>query len=138
MIPVQITDKVRGFTRGLHLLRFYSHGFRRYLITLLVLCVLLGLMETFQIVLLYPIMNATIDFHGAGIALFEPFYTVIRGFFALPDIVLFSLLFILLVFLTYFVSLTYSLVSFSLTKKIGCVTRSAKISPATKDLSYPS
>jgi ATP-binding cassette, subfamily B, bacterial len=118
MISNGIKNTFHGFQRGIHLLRFYSDGFKRYLITLLILSILLGLMETFQIVLLYPIMNATIDFQGPAIALFEPFYAFVRSFVSLPDIVLFSLLFILLVFLTFVVSLAYSFVSYYLTKKV--------------------
>jgi ABC-type multidrug transport system fused ATPase/permease subunit len=114
----RINDTLHGFRKGIHLLRYYSNGFRRYLLTLLILSILLGLMETFQIVLLYPIMNATIDYQGPEIALFEPFYTFVRSFVSLPDIVLFSLLFILLVFLTFLVSLVYNFLSLSLTKKV--------------------
>jgi|SRR5208337_214653 len=118
MINDWINTTLHGFRRGTQLLRFYSDGFRGYLITLLFMSVLLGLMETFQIVLLYPIMNATINFQGPGISLFEPFYTFVRGFTSLPDIVLFSILFILLVSLTFVVSLIYSYLSLSLTKKV--------------------
>lgn len=100
------------------LFEYYSRGYKGYLVTLLLLSVLLGLMETFQIVLLYPIMNATIDFQGPEIALFEPFYTYVRSYSDLPDIVLFSLLFILLVFLTFAVSLVYRYLSLYLTKSV--------------------
>jgi|GEM_PF-540157 len=100
------------------LFEYYSRGYKGYLAILLLLSVLLGLMETFQIVLLYPIMNATIDFQGPEIALFEPFYNYVRSFSDLPDIVLFSLLFILLVFLTFVVSLVYRYLSLYVTKKV--------------------
>lgn len=116
--PEWIHHHVQDYKRLFELLRYYSGGYRRYLVILLILGILLGLMETFQIVLLYPIMNATIDFQGSGIAIFEPFYTFVRGLVDLPDIVLFSLLFIVLVFLTYVLSLVYRYISLDLTKKV--------------------
>ncbi|NLA31500.1 MAG: ABC transporter ATP-binding protein, partial [Methanomicrobiales archaeon] len=75
-------------------------------------------METIQIVLLYPIINATINFQGSEITIFEPLYTFIQNSIALPPIVIFSLLFILIVFLTFFVSLVYRYLSLYLTKKV--------------------
>ncbi|NLA39349.1 MAG: ABC transporter ATP-binding protein, partial [Methanomicrobiales archaeon] len=75
-------------------------------------------METIQIVLLYPIINATINFQGSEITIFEPLYTFIQDSIALPPIVIFSLLFILIVFLTFFVSLVYRYLSLYLTKKV--------------------
>jgi ABC-type multidrug transport system, ATPase and permease components len=114
----RIIGQIHDFQRLFHLLQYFSKGYLGYLIVLLVLSVLLGLMETFQIVLLYPIMNATIDFQGSGIALFEPFYSFVRSLVNLPDIVLFTLLFILLVFLTFAISLVYRYISLNLTKKV--------------------
>ncbi|MCK9630536.1 MAG: ABC transporter ATP-binding protein/permease [Methanoregula sp.] len=118
-----ITNNLQKFHEDIQILRFYSVGVGHLLIALLILSVLLGFLETFQIVLLYPIMNATIDFQGTEIALFEPFYTIVRSFSILPDIVLFSLLFILLVILTFLVSLTYNIVSLYLTKKVVLKTK---------------
>ena len=117
-----ITGRINGnrksFERFLEIANFYSHGYKLYLFAMLVLSVLLGLMETFQIVLLYPIMNATIDFQGQEIAIFEPLYNYVRSLFDLPDIVLFSLLFILLVILTFIVSMIYRYTSFYVTRKV--------------------
>lgn len=118
MINDTIQSILHGLGKGSRLLRFYSAGFRGYLIILLMLSVLLGLMETIQIVLLYPIINASINFQGSEIALFEPFYTFVRNYVSLPDIVLFCLLFILLVSLTFLVTLVYKYLSLSLTKKV--------------------
>ena len=114
----RISANRKSFKRFIEIADFYSHGYKFYLLALLVLSVLLGLMETFQIVLLYPIMNATIDFQGGEIAIFEPLYNFVRSFFNLPDIVLFSLLFILLVILTFVVSMIYRYMSFYVTKKV--------------------
>lgn len=114
----RVIGQLHDFQRLYHLLGYFSKGYLGYLAVLLLLSVLLGLMETFQIVLLYPIMNATIDFHGSGIAVFEPFYTFVRSLVTLPDIVLFTLLFILLVFLTFVISLVYRYVSLDLTKRV--------------------
>jgi len=121
-IQATITGWVGELANDIHrigiLFEYYSRGYKGYLAILLLLSVILGLMETFQIVLLYPIMNATIDFKGPEIALFEPFYQYVRSFSSLPDIVLFSLLFILLVFLTFIVSLVYRYLSLYVTKKV--------------------
>jgi ATP-binding cassette, subfamily B, bacterial len=114
----RVIGQLHDLQRLYHLLGYFSKGYLGYLAVLLLLSVLLGLMETFQIVLLYPIMNATIDFHGSGIAVFEPFYSFVRSLVNLPDIVLFTLLFILLVFLTFVVSLIYRYISLDLTKKV--------------------
>lgn len=114
----QMSCKKNGLKRAIEIVNFYSYGYKRYLFTLLVLSVLIGLMETFQIVLLYPIMNATIDFQGQEIGIFEPFYNLVRSYFDLPDIVIFSLLFILLVVLTFLVSLVYRYISLYFTRKL--------------------
>lgn len=99
-------------------MRFYSYGYRRYLAALFVLSIVQGFMETLQIILLYPIINATIDFKGSEIAIFEPFYAFVQSSVALPPIVLFSLLFILVVVLTFIISLGYKYLSLYLTKKV--------------------
>ncbi|MEG3056927.1 MAG: hypothetical protein RQM90_13320 [Methanoculleus sp.] len=103
-----MADAFDGLRRMIQLLRFYSYGYKRYLAVLFVLSIIQGFMETLQIILLYPIINATIDFRGSEIAIFEPFYTFVQDSIALPPIVLFSLLFILIVILTFIISLVYS------------------------------
>lgn len=113
-----MTGTLDGLQRIIQLLSFYSYGYKRYLFALFVLSILQGFMETLQIILLYPIINATINFQGSEIAIFEPFYTFIQNSVALPPIVLFSLLFILIVFLTFFISLVYRYLSLYLTKKV--------------------
>jgi ABC-type multidrug transport system fused ATPase/permease subunit len=116
--------KIRELRRVIRLLDFYSYGLKRYLFLLLVFSVLLGIMETFQIVLLYPIMNATIDFQGTGLSLFEPLYAFVRNTIDLPDIVAFSLLFIVLVFLTFIVTLVYNTLSLYFTRSVILKTKS--------------
>jgi ATP-binding cassette subfamily B protein/subfamily B ATP-binding cassette protein MsbA len=118
-----LQERYRNLMEGFRLLAYYSHGYRRYLAALLAMSIVLGLMETFQIVLLYPIMNATIDFQGPQIAMFEPFYNAVRNLIHLPDIVLFSLLFILLVSLTFILSLVYRYTSIYLTKNVITTTK---------------
>jgi len=113
-----VADAFDGLRRMIQLLRFYSYGYKRYLAVLFVLSIIQGFMETLQIILLYPIINATIDFRGSEIAIFEPFYTFVQDSIALPPIVLFSLLFILIVILTFIISLVYRYLSLYLTKKV--------------------
>lgn len=107
-----------NYYRTFQIMHFYSRGFKRDLLVLLVLSVLLGLMETFQIVLLYPILNVSFNLQDGGITLFEPLYNLVRNTFNLPEIVSFSLLFILFVFLTLIVSLAYKYISLQFTKKV--------------------
>ncbi|MCK9631773.1 MAG: ABC transporter ATP-binding protein/permease [Methanoregula sp.] len=85
---------------------------------LLFLSIILGLMETFQIVLLYPILNASFNLQDAGIPFFEPLYAAVRNTIHLPEVVAFSLLFIVFVFLTFVVTLIYKYLSLYLTKAI--------------------
>lgn len=113
-----MTGTLNDLQRILQLLRFYSYGYKRYLFALFALSILQGLMETFQIILLYPIINATINFQGSEIAILEPFYTLVQNSVDLPAIVLFSLLFVLIVLLTFLVSLVYRYLSLYLTKKV--------------------
>ena len=106
------------------ILYFYTRGLKRYLFALLFFSVLLGLMETFQIVLLYPILNASIDLQNQGLTIFDPLYGFLRSTIPLPDVVAFSLLFILLVFLTFIVTLVYKYISLFFTKKVIVKTKS--------------
>jgi len=113
-----IIGGIENLRRVYTLIKFYSEDYKKYLVILIVLSIVLGLMETFQIVLLYPIMNATIDFAGPQITIFEPFSDFFRNRFAMPDIVLFSYLFILLVLMTFLLSLVFRYISLYLTKKV--------------------
>jgi len=107
-----------NFRNALHILFFYAQDFRQYLLALLFLSIILGLMETFQIVLLYPILNASFNLQDAGIPFFEPLYAAVRNTIHLPEVVAFSLLFIVFVFLTFVVTLIYKYLSLYLTKAI--------------------
>jgi len=119
-----ISQEISTFKRVYKILSFYSYGLKRYLFALILFSVLLGLMETFQIVLLYPILNASIDLQDQGISVFEPLYTFVRNTVALPDVIAFSLLFILLVFLAFIVTLVYKYISLFFTKKVIINTKS--------------
>jgi ATP-binding cassette subfamily B protein/subfamily B ATP-binding cassette protein MsbA len=117
-VKKHLSRAVKRYRRSVHLLHFYTKGFKRLLITLLVFSMLLGLMETSQIVLLYSILNASFDLPDAGIRLFEPLYNLVRNIIDLPDIVAFCLLFILVVFLTFLVAIIQRTISLQLTKVI--------------------
>ena len=104
--------------RAFQILDFYSGGFKRDLLALLVLSVLLGLMETFQIVLLYPILNASFNLQDGGVTLFEPLYNLVKNTIKLPEVVSFCLLFIFSVFLTFIVTLVYKYTSLRFTKNV--------------------
>jgi len=108
----------KKYHRTFQIFNFYSRGFKRYLFALLVLSVLLGLMETFQIILIYPILNASFSLNGEGISLFEPLYNFVRNTLDLPEIVSFCLLFIIFVFLTFVVSLVYIYITSQFSKTV--------------------
>jgi ATP-binding cassette, subfamily B, bacterial len=109
---------LKKYRRIFQIFQFYSKGFERYLLGLIVFSILLGLMETFQIVLLYPILNASFNLQNQGITFFEPLYNFVRSVVHLPDIVAFCLLFILLVFLTFLATLIYKFLSLTFTKDV--------------------
>jgi len=108
----------RKFRKIFQLLQFYSRGFKRNLLGLAIFSILVGLMETFQIVLLYPILNASFNLQNQGVMFFEPLYNFVRNIVQLPDVITFCLLFIVLVFLTFLATLIYKYLSLSLTKKV--------------------
>lgn len=109
---------MKRYRRSVHILHFYTKGFKRNILALLVFSMLLGLMETSQIVLLYSILNASFDLPDAGILLFEPLYNLVRNIIDLPDIVAFCLLFILVVFLTFLVAIIQRTISLQFTKAV--------------------
>ena len=113
-----LSRAVKRYRRSVHILHFYTKGFKRNILALLVFSMLLGLMETSQIVLLYSILNASFDLPDAGILLFEPLYNLVRNIIDLPDIVAFCLLFILVVFLTFLVAIIQRTISLQFTKAV--------------------
>lgn len=104
--------------RSFQILDFYSRGLRRHLFTLLFFSVLLGLMESFLIVLIYPILDASFALNNAGNSFFQPLYNLVRNTLDLPNVISFCLVFILFAFLTFIVSLVYRYASLQFTKKI--------------------
>ncbi|MCP1663260.1 ABC-type multidrug transport system fused ATPase/permease subunit [Methanocalculus sp. AMF5] len=114
----RLQRSVARYRRTYTILEFYSRGFKRHLLALLVFSMLLGLMETFQIVLLYPILNASFNIQEAGIPFIEPLYSIVRSYSSLPEIVTFCLLFIGFVFLTFVVTILYKLISLLFTKAV--------------------
>jgi ABC-type multidrug transport system fused ATPase/permease subunit len=115
----------RRFGKSLQILHYYSQGFQGDLLALVILSITLGLMETFQIVLLYPILNASFNLEDQSLTFFEPLYNFVRSIIDLPDVVAFCLLFILLVFLTFVVSLAYKYLSLKFTKGVITTTKSS-------------
>ena len=112
-------NRVLGkYNDSFQILNFYSKGFKRDLLILLILSVLVGLMETFQIVLLGPILDASFNLQAGELFFFAPLYTLVRNTLRLPDVIAFCLLFIIFVFLTVIVSLLYSYFSLRFTKKV--------------------
>lgn len=102
----------------LNILNFYSKGFYNYIFAIFGLSLIIGLLETLQIVLLYPILTESLHLTQDNLTYFEPFYVLIRETTNLPGIVSFCLLFIFFIFLTFIVTITYYRISFSFTKEI--------------------
>ena len=100
------------------IINFYIRDVKIDLFLLAVSSILVGLMETFQIILLYQILNAAFNLQEETTIFFEPFYNLIRNSLNLPDVVAFCLLFILLVFLTFIATLIYQYLSLKFTMEI--------------------
>jgi len=114
----RINRGLKRHRRTLGILHFYSRGLKLHLLALVAFSMLLGLMETFQIVLLYPILNASFNLQDAGIPFFEPFYNIARNAVDLPEVVVFCLLFMLFVILTLFATIAYKIVSLKFTRAV--------------------
>lgn len=104
--------------RTFEIFHFYTKGFKKNLLALVFFSIFLGFMETFQIVLLYPILNASFNLPDQGITFFEPLYNFVRSTVNLPDVIAFCLIFIILVFLTLLATLMYKYLSLSFTKAV--------------------
>lgn len=109
---------VKQFLKKLEILSFYSEGLQFRILALFIFSVLLGLLETFQLVLLYPILSTSIDIQDSGTTIFDPFYAFISNSINLPTIVVYTLVFIIVIFLTFVVTLIYRLLSLQLTKAV--------------------
>lgn len=114
----QLNVELESYRRSLSILSFYSRGLKPHLVALVFFSILLGLMETIQIVLLYPILNASFNLQDAGIPFFEPLYNIARNVISLPEVVIFCLLFIFFVVLTFFATIAYKLVSLKFTRAV--------------------
>jgi len=114
----RIHRKSKKYRLALKILKFYSKGFKLHLLALVLFSILLGLMETFQIVLLYPILNASFNLQDAGIPVFQPLYNIVKSVVELPEVVVFCLLFIFFVILTAFTTITYKIISLKFTKAV--------------------
>lgn len=113
-----LNTELQRYRRTVSILSFYSRGLKLHLVALIFFSILLGLMETFQIVLLYPILNASFNLQDAGIPFFEPLYNIVRNALSLPEVVVFCLLFIIFVVLTFFATIAYKLVSLKFTRAV--------------------
>ncbi|NLI73512.1 MAG: ABC transporter ATP-binding protein [Euryarchaeota archaeon] len=108
----------KRYHKPLKILHFYSKDFKQYIVALAAFSILLGMMETLQIVLLYPILNASFDLQDVGIPFLEPIYGVALNIVQLPEIVTFSLLFIVFVILTFLVTIVYKWITLRFTKAV--------------------
>jgi len=101
-----------------HIIGFYIRDFKMDLSLLVIFSILVGLLETSQILLLYPILNASFNLEEKTTIFFEPLYNLIRNSLNFPDVVSFCLLFILLVFLSLIAMLFYQYLSLKFTMKV--------------------
>jgi ABC-type multidrug transport system fused ATPase/permease subunit len=108
----------KKYRNAFDLLCFYSEGLKIRISGLFIFSILLGLLETFQLVLLYPILSTSMGIQDSGSTVFEPFYIFISQCFDLPTIVVYTLLFIIVVILSFVVTLIYRLLSLQLTKAV--------------------
>lgn len=117
-VKSRLSREIRRYRRTFRILQFYSRGFKLHLLALFVFSMLLGLMETFQIVLLYPILNASFNLQEVSIPFFEPLYNIVLSSVGLPGVVTFCLLFIVFVVLTFLATITYKMTSLKFIKAV--------------------
>jgi len=98
------------------ILNYYSKDYRKYIFALFVLSLVIGLFETLQIVLLYPILTESLHLADDNLTFFQPLYNFVRTTMDLPGIVSFCLIFILLVFIGFITTLIYYRISFGFSK----------------------
>jgi len=113
-----LDSPLRKYSLIFKILNFYSKDFYNYIFAIFGLSLVIGLLETLQIVLLYPILTESLHLTEDNLAFFEPLYILIRTTLNLPGIVSFCLLFIFLVFLSFIATITYYRISFIFAKKI--------------------
>ena len=117
-LKYQLEKKMDRYRRTYSIIEFYSRGLKLHLFALVILSILLGLMETFQIIILYPIISASFSLKDVGLPFFEPLYDLVRTYIALPEVVAFCLIFIGFVILTFVATISYKLISLKFTKAV--------------------
>lgn len=123
LLPSFLCETTQKYKKAYQILDFYSRGLKFHLILLLCLSILIGLMETFQIVLLYPILNASFDLKGSGLTIIDPLYAFVQTYIALPEVVAFCLLFMGFVILTFLATVIYTWFSLVFTRIITVRTK---------------
>lgn len=117
-IKCHLNRQLKRIRRTYTILKFYSRGLKQYFLALVFFGMLVGLMETSQIILLYPILNASFNLREVGIPFFQPLYDLVRTYINLPEVIAFCLLFIGLVIMTIATTLIYKLISLKFTKAV--------------------
>lgn len=117
-IKYRLNWQLERIRRAYTILEFYYRGLKLHLLALVFFGLLVGLMETFQVVLLYPILNASFDLQEVNIPFFEPLYDLVRTYIHLPEVVAFCLLFIGFAIMTVATTFIYKLISLMFTKTI--------------------
>ena len=117
-IQIRIQRMLFRYRKTYQIFDFYSRGLKVHLLLLLFFSVLLGIMETFQIVLLYPILNASFDLKGSGLSFFDPLYSFVLTHVVFPEVVAFCLLFMGFVVMTFLVTIVYHGLSLMFTRNV--------------------
>lgn len=117
-IKSRLNRQLNRIKKTYKILVFYAIGHKLHLLALIFFGILVGLLETFQVVVLYPILNASLDLQEIGIPFFEPLYNLVRTYIQLPEVVTFCLIFIGLVILTIATTLIYQIVSLKFTRGV--------------------
>jgi len=113
-----LADAIKKYTIIFSILKFYSKDFYKYTFFLFIFSLIIGLLETLQIVLLYPILTESFHLPDDNLTFFEPLYNLVRITVNLPDVVSFCLLFILFVFLGFIATIIYYRISFGFAKDV--------------------
>lgn len=100
------------------ILNFYTSGLRQHIVVLIFFSMLVGLLESLQILLIYPILNASFNLPTDGFPIFYILYDVTIKAIDVPEIVAFCIILICFVLLAFLTTIFYRYLALQFTKKI--------------------
>lgn len=113
-----LRETFKKYSLILKILNFYSKDLHNHIFAIFGLILIIGVIETLQIVFLYPILTESLHLTSDNLTFFEPLYNFILKTMNFPGIVAFCLLFIFFVFMGFIAAIIYYRISFSFAKEV--------------------